>query len=141
LARPWPWHVEVPAAPGLARLDLATPLALPLTLALAALWLHPRRGARLALLAAGALVAGILTLAFLPETTTWWWTPAWVRTRWIEMAALALSVLAAGLLLRRRPRLVAGMALLWSLPHLLIAGQPLQIALNAAWILSWMRAP
>lgn len=141
LARPWPWHVEVPAAPGLARLDLAMPLALPLTLALAALWLHPRRGARLAILAAGVLVAGTLTLAFLPATTTWWWTPAWVRTRWIEMAALALSVLAIGLLLRRRPRLIAGLALLWSLPHLLLAGQPLQIALNAAWILSWMRAP
>jgi hypothetical protein len=99
---------------------------------LAASWLHPRRGARLALLAAGALVEGTLTLAFLPETTTWWWTPAWVRTRWIEMTVFAFSILAVGLLLRRCPHLVAGFAMLWSLPHLLLTRQPLQIVLNAA---------
>lgn len=58
LGRPWPWASETPGPPGLSRLDLLRPLALPLTLALAAVWCDPRRGARLAVLAAGALAAG-----------------------------------------------------------------------------------
>lgn len=139
--RPWPWTTAVPGPPGLSRLDVLAPLALPLVLALLALALHPRRGARLAVLATGALAAATLTLAFLPETTTWWWTPAWVRTRWIEMPALALSVMAAGLLLRCAPRTLGVIALLWTAPHLLLAQQLLQIVLNAAWILDWVRLP
>lgn len=119
-------------------------LGLPAVLLAAALWLRPlpRRagaiGASLAL-TAGALAVGLLLVHWgypAVERTGFHPMASWLRTRLLEPGWLMALLLSAVLLARRLPsRLSAILAAAWTIGPMTQDLLPLQIWINARWLL------